>query len=246
MTPPLIPRLDALPEAQRRLWPMLQPLAELGFVLYGGTAISLRLGHRQSVDFDFFTDQPLDPQALRSRLAWLLDAPVLQEAPDTLTVLARAQAVASSVPTESPTESPTEALVKVSFFGGLSFGRLANPDVTSDDVAQIASLEDLLATKLKALLQRVEAKDYLDVATLLGAGATLGHGLAGARALYGQAFQPAECLKALVYFQGGDLDTLPAETRTELIRAVAATGRLPEVATVSHTLALRGPEAGSA
>ena len=67
MTPPLIPRLDALPEAQRHLWPMLQPLAGLGFVLYGGTAISLRLGHRQSVDFDFFTDRPLDPQALRSR-----------------------------------------------------------------------------------------------------------------------------------------------------------------------------------
>lgn len=242
MTPPLIPRLDALPEVQRRLWPMLQPLMELGFVLYGGTAISLRLGHRQSVDFDFFTDQPLDPQALRLRLAWLKDATVLQEAPDTLTVLARVQAVAPSV----ATEAPAEALVKVSFFGGLSFGRLANPDVTSDDVAQIASLEDLLATKLKALLQRVEAKDYLDVAALLGAGATLGHGLVGARALYGQAFQPAECLKALVYFQGGDLDTLPAETRTELIRAVTATGRLPEVATVSHTLALRGPGAGSA
>ncbi len=242
MTPPLIPRLDALPEAQRRLWPMLQPLVGLGFVLYGGTAISLRLGHRQSVDFDFFTDRPLNPQALRSRLAWLLDATVLQEAPDTLTVLAHMQVVASSV----ATEAPTAALVKVSFFGGLSFGRLANPDVTSDDMAQIASLEDLLATKLKALLQRVEAKDYLDVAALLGAGVTLGHGLAGARALYGQAFQPSECLKALVYFQGGDLDTLPAETRTELIRAVAATGPLPEVATVSHTLALVGPEAGSA
>lgn len=36
MTPPLIPRLDALPEAQRRLWPMLQPLAGLDSCSIGG------------------------------------------------------------------------------------------------------------------------------------------------------------------------------------------------------------------
>lgn len=41
------PRLDILPSAQRRLWD------ELGatppeFTLYGGTAIALQLGHRQS------------------------------------------------------------------------------------------------------------------------------------------------------------------------------------------------------
>lgn len=246
MTAPLIPRLDVLPEAQRRLWPMLRPLMASGFVLYGETAISLRLGHRQSVDFDFFTDQPLDTQSLRARLTWLADGIVLQEAPDTLTVLAHLSSVASSATIENLTEAPPKELVKVSFFGGLSFGRLANPDVTDDEVAQIASLEDLLATKLKALLQRVEAKDYLDVAALLGAGVSLDRGLAGARALYGLAFQPSECLKALVYFQGGDLDTLPSETRTELIRAVAATGPLPAVAAVTHTLALVGPASGSA
>lgn len=237
MTEPLTPRLDALPEAQRRLWPMLQPLMELGFVLYGGTAISLRLGHRQSVAFDFFTDQPFDARTLRSHATWLATTTVLQEAPDTLIVLARP-------PTMSGAQA--EATVKVSFFGALSFGRLADPDVTSDAVAQIASKDDLLATKLKTLLQRVEAKDYLDIAALLGAGTALDRGLAGARALYGQAFQPAECLKALVYFQGGDLDTLSADTREALIRAVAASGRLPQVAIISHTLALTDPSASGA
>lgn len=34
-----------LPAAQRQLWPLLAPMAGLGFVLYGGTAIALRLGH---------------------------------------------------------------------------------------------------------------------------------------------------------------------------------------------------------
>ncbi len=49
------PRLDILPLSQRRLWDELGELPE-EFVLYGGTAIALHLGHRQSVDFDFFTN----------------------------------------------------------------------------------------------------------------------------------------------------------------------------------------------
>ena len=48
-----IPRMDILPSAQRLVWRELRAAAALGFVLYGGTAIALRLGHRFSVDFDF-------------------------------------------------------------------------------------------------------------------------------------------------------------------------------------------------
>ena len=225
------PRLDALPDAQRRLWPSLRPLARLGFVLYGGTAISLRLGHRQSVDFDFFTSRPLDRQTLDKRLPWLTNSVALQATADTLTVLTQAETA----------KEASEEDIKVSLFGALSFGRLADPDVTADGVAQVASMEDLLATKLKTLLQRVEAKDYQDIAALLGAGADLGHGLAGARALYGPAFQPAECLKALVYFEGGDLETLPTEIREALIQAAAKVAALPEVVVRSHALAPSRP-----
>lgn len=55
MTHTFTPRLDVLPPAQQALWPRLRAAAGLGFVLYGGTAIALRLGHRASVDFDFFS-----------------------------------------------------------------------------------------------------------------------------------------------------------------------------------------------
>jgi len=34
------------------------------FRLVGGTALSLLLGHRKSIDLDFFTDQPLDKDIL--------------------------------------------------------------------------------------------------------------------------------------------------------------------------------------
>lgn len=217
------PHLAVLPPAQRQVWPELAPTATLGLVLYGGTAIALRLGHRASVDFDFFTDRPLDKDALRAAFPFIGQSLVLQDQPDTFTVL-------------TPDQGSGEQ-VKVSFFGSIAFGRVGEPGMTSDGVAQVASLNDLMATKLKVLLQRVEAKDYLDIATLIAAGGRLDGGLAGARVLYGPNFQPSECLKALVYFKGGDLDTLTEDTRTTLVRAVGAVGPLPGVSIISQSLA---------
>ena len=73
--------------------------------------------------------------------------------------------------------------VKVSLFAGLTIGRVAEPDPTADGVAIVAAPLDLLATKLKVMLQRAERKDYEDVAVLLRSGLSLGQGLAAARAL---------------------------------------------------------------
>ena len=60
MADPFVPRLDILPEPQWRLWPELVEVPD-AFTLYGGTAVALRLGHRQSIDFDFFALEPIDP-----------------------------------------------------------------------------------------------------------------------------------------------------------------------------------------
>ena len=57
------PRLDILPDQQRDLWPKLAAVPPR-FILYGGTAIALRLGHRISVDFDFYASLPLDLDGL--------------------------------------------------------------------------------------------------------------------------------------------------------------------------------------
>ena len=58
------PGMLVLPTAQRYLWAELSQAAKLGFVLYGGTAVALRLGHRTSVDFDFFSDGSLNREVL--------------------------------------------------------------------------------------------------------------------------------------------------------------------------------------
>ncbi len=42
------PCMDILPPPQRRLWPELRPVAALGFVLYGGTAVALRFARSQA------------------------------------------------------------------------------------------------------------------------------------------------------------------------------------------------------
>lgn len=73
--------------------------------------------------------------------------------------------------------------VKLSFFALPDFGRIGEPEKTDDGVLVVASLADLLTTKLKVILERAEAKDYRDIAALLRAGADLAHGLAGARTL---------------------------------------------------------------
>src|SRR4051812_41286179 len=86
-------------------------MPRLSYVLYGGTAVALHLGHRQSVDFDFFRYEPLDKDEIRRTLAFAERATVIQDSPTALAFLA-------------PTVS---GLVKLSFFGGLRIGRLREP-----------------------------------------------------------------------------------------------------------------------
>jgi hypothetical protein len=196
----LQPRFDVLPAPQRALWPKIECIPR-GFVLYGGTAIALRLGHRASVDFDFFSHDPLDHQALERGIPWLREAESLQEEANAKTVLVRAG----------------DGTVKVSFFGEIAFGRVGEPALTEDGVLRVASLLDLAGTKVKALLQRVEAKDYIDMAALLGAGLPFEEILGAARSLFGPAFNPLIAQKTLAYFEGGDLVSLPEPTKRLLV-----------------------------
>jgi hypothetical protein len=213
MNPRFTPRLNALPTAQRALWVRLRQVRELGYVLYGGTALALRLGHRQSVDFDFFTDRPLDIRELVDRISFIEYSTVLQSERDTYTIL---------VPED-------DAHVKVSFFGSIDFGRVGEPEVSSDEVIAVASYDDLLATKLKVLMQRVEAKDYVDIAALISGGVDLAVGLAATSALFGKQFSPSDCLRALEYFEEPGLSDLDDSVKSTIHRAVTRVLSLEEL-----------------
>jgi hypothetical protein len=222
------PRLDVLPPAQRQLWPELAKVTDQAFVLYGGTAIALYLGHRDSVDFDFFTDQTFQPEDLLAKFHFLREAEFLQTQRNTLTVLTTGSVDGSH-------------RVKISFFGGLEFGRLKDPQRTADGVLEVASLQDLLAHKLKVLLQRVEIRDYLDIDSLLQNGLDLAEGCAGARALF-TAFAPQECLKALTYFNDPSLEALSGPLKQRLVKATARVKTIPDLNVRSKTLSTRQRE----
>ena len=204
------PKLGILPRAQRRLWDELRQTPE-EFVLYGGTALALRLGHRQSEDFAFFSNVSFASDSLRKRVQYLQGAEVSQSEANTLTVI---------VHRDGP--------VKVSFFGGLNLNRVQDPDVTPDNEIQVASLLDVAATKLATVQQRAQARDYEDLAAIVGAGISLGDALGAAAAAYGKEFNGALSLKALTYFGDGDLPNLSPAAQTKL-RALAGQVNLNQI-----------------
>ncbi len=190
------PNLHILPAAQKKLWEELKHTPP-EFVLYGGTALALRLAHRHSEDFDFFANNSFAPEALRKAIPSLENAEMSQFETNTLTAI---------VDRGSP--------VKV------SFNCVQEPEIAADNRIQVASVLDVAATKLATIQQRAQARDYEDLAAVLSTGITLSEILAAASAVYGKEFNGALSLKALTYFSDGDLPNLSTGTQQKL-RALA-------------------------
>ena len=175
------------------------------FVLYGGTALALRLGHRQSEDFDFFSSKEINPSQLLQEIPYLEGAEVLQRSQNTLTCL---------VDRNGP--------VHISFFGGLSLCRIKNPEKLNNPAISIASFLDIAAAKAEVVQARAAAKDYIDINALIcQADISLSHALGAASAVFGSSFNPMLTLKALSFFDDGDLNILPKKIKQNLIHAVA-------------------------
>jgi hypothetical protein len=197
-----IPRLDVLPPAQLRLWSELSSVPE-DFVLYGGTALALHLGHRTSIDFDFFSRRTLDIDSLQAEIPFLAEARVLQREKNTLTAI---------VDRGEP--------VMVSFFGVPKLAILTPPHVVEANNMRVASMIDLAGTKASVVQVRAEAKDYLDIDALMRLGnISLPTALSAAQMIYGPSFNPEITLKALSYFDDGNLRELPDELKQRLAMA---------------------------
>lgn len=210
----LIPNLDILPEGQRQVWNRLDATPE-DFVLYGGTALALRLGHRESVDFDFFSCRPFQPLELARSVAYLRDQAITQQSQNTLSC-----DVASE-----------KGIVKISFFGDLSLGQIELPGRVESNGIAVASLRDIFGMKCATVPQRSEVKDYLDIHALMSQGKIdLSEGIAGAKAIYGRQYNPVLTLQALSYFD--DLpDPLADSVKADLRAAVKSVSlqKLPTV-----------------
>lgn len=200
----LSPNLKTLPDSQLLLWKELSDTPS-DFVLYGGTAIALRLGHRVSVDFDFFSPNPFDPEQLYRTIPYLENSRIVQQSKNTLTCSVEKK----------------EGDVLVSFFGGLNIGQVEKPSLVESNRIWVANLKDLAGTKAAVIQKRVEPKDYIDMEALLTLGKlTIEMILACGKVVYGNAFNPYITLKALCYFDEPELESLPTSTKEHLIQVV--------------------------
>lgn len=208
------PRIEILPPAQRRLWPELSETPPQ-FTLYGGTALALRLAHRRSVDFDFFTEAPFSADRLLGQIGYLRRAKVRQREPNTLTCSVQ-----------------RSGAVRLSFFGALSLGQVDPAEAASGPMIKVASFRDIAGTKLSVVTQRAEAKDYVDIHALLTqARLPLAEMLACARAIFGPRFDPLHSLKALAYHDDPALAALKPGVKKDLLAAIRTVdaSRLPSI-----------------
>lgn len=175
---------------QRKVLPSLGPVASKhGFYLGGGTAIALHLGHRRSIDFDWFR-QPLieDPMELASELQ--------EEGIPFVTGWTRRSTLYGTV-----------RGVRVSFFQYRY--RLLSPLVPwPEHGCALAALEDLACMKLSAISQRGSRKDFIDLFAL-GREFTLQQMLGWYREKF-EVDDVVHLLYALVYFDDADAEPRPA------------------------------------
>ena len=164
------------------LLPTLRLLTQRGFYLAGGTGLALQLAHRRSMDFDFYRREDFDPQRLHQALAARVREARLVRTGDG-TLIVRLNGVECS---------------------GFRYAYpLLKPLVTNDYLA-VASLEDIAAMKLAAIIQRGARRDYVDLVVLLdrfGLKKLLGL----ARKKY-KGFNEYLALQALTYFEDADRD----------------------------------------
>lgn len=198
------PRLDILPESQRRLWPELDAVPS-DFVLYGCTALALQLGQRVSEDFDFFSSAGFDPDRLCSRLPFFRE---LDPADPNAWVQHKRDNLEAFVDRGDP--------VKLAFFGGLdTLGRIEDPRLAAGSRVHVASVIDLAGMKMRVIQVRGSWKDYVDLHTLAVNGVDIPTGLAAAKAI-DRNFDAG--IRALQFYGDGTLDRVPAGMQRDLTR----------------------------
>jgi hypothetical protein len=91
--------------------------------------------------------------------------------------------------------------------------------------------------KAAVVQQRPEAKDYIDIDAIISSGVGLPTALAAAGFIYGAGFNPQITLKALSYFDDGDLRDLPGDVKSRIVKAVTATdlNQLPPISPGAST-----------
>lgn len=112
--------------------------------LVGGTALALQLGHRKSIDLDFFGTIDCEAEYLRESIAGIASLTILKESPHIHIYIVDG--------------------IKVDI---VNYKYPWLDDVVLEQGLRLASVSDIAAMKITAIIGRGTKKDFIDIAFLL-------------------------------------------------------------------------------
>lgn len=114
------------------------------YYLAGGTALALQIGHRDSVDFDFFKQEQFDVEEMIEKTKEVFKKnllSIIQIEKNTLSVLVGEE-------------------IKISF---MTYSYPLIKPIIKADYISLASIPDIACMKLSTIMQRSALKDYVDL-----------------------------------------------------------------------------------
>lgn len=138
---------EILDEKRKSLLPIFSKL-KAKFYLAGGTALAFQIGHRDSIDFDFFTELAIDTEKLFEELRdYFVEHTIIknQEEKNTLGIV-------------------IDETIKCSF---MKYNYPLIGEVIEDNFFRLASISDIACMKLATIVSRATLKDYVDIYEIL-------------------------------------------------------------------------------
>jgi len=180
---------QALPPKTAQLIKVFQktrPSFLKNFYLSGGTALSLQINHRQSIDLDFFSQRSFDPQAVQRELETLGKLTDLELDKNTLNAFLKG--------------------VQIQFLGYPY--PLLKPTYNWEGI-NISSVLDIACTKLQTVSQRGSKKDFVDLYFILKKYSLKELFQKIDQKYSGTNSNKVHLLKSLTYFVDADLQPMP-------------------------------------
>ncbi|OGJ16068.1 MAG: hypothetical protein A2632_01360 [Candidatus Pacebacteria bacterium RIFCSPHIGHO2_01_FULL_46_16] len=166
---------EILSQEQLKLLPLVEQYKDSHY-LVGGTALALQFGHRRSIDFDLFSNQPLEPVKVLQQVKAVSSVDrVLVSSSDELTLIANG--------------------VKMTWY---NFG-FTIPVAFEAEFCRLPDSLTIGAMKLFALGHRAKWKDYLDLYFILKE-FSLEQLVARTKDLFSSAFEEKLARIQLTYF----------------------------------------------
>ena len=155
--------------------------------LAGGTALALQLGHRISVDFDFFSSEKFEPRIFADQLSEVGDFQETQASKGTV----------------------------LGTFQGIRFSLFIYPHRLLQPIEKylsvnIASIEDIAAMKIEAIAGRGIKRDFIDLYHICKSG----YRMSRLFDLYKDKYKTSDSKfihiqKSLIYFDDAEIDVIP-------------------------------------